>query len=47
MFWKKKQVAAAKAEVPALPKAEKLPGPQEIQELVGRHLVWNDHVFYT
>ena len=37
MFWKKKQVATAP--VPPKQKIEKLPGPQDIPELVGRHLV--------
>ena len=41
MFWKKKQAAPPTAKVEAPPKAkvEKLPGPQDIPELVGRHLV--------
>ena len=38
MFWKKKQ-SETKAEVPAPAKAEKLPGPRSIEELVGRHVV--------
>ena len=35
MLWKKKQMVA-KADVP---KAEKLPGPRGIPELVGKYLV--------
>jgi len=35
MFWKKKPAK----EEPLEPKAEKLPGPRSIEELVGRHLV--------
>ena len=35
MFWKKKPAT----EELSKPKAEKLPGPRSIEELVGRHLV--------
>ena len=35
MFWKKKPATGE----PSEPKAEKLPGPRSIEELVGRHLV--------
>jgi len=35
MFWKKKPTT----EEPSEPKAEKLPGPRSIEELVGRHMV--------
>ena len=44
MFWKKKQVAPPTAKVEAQPKAkvEKLPGPKEIPELVGRYMVVQD-----
>ena len=34
MFWKK-----TKTEESSQPKAEKLPGPRSIEELVGRHLI--------
>lgn len=34
MFWKKK-----KTEEPSQPKAEKLPGPRSIEELVGREMI--------
>jgi len=37
MFWKKKTAT----EEPSKPKAEKLPGPRSIEELVGRQLVMN------
>jgi hypothetical protein len=35
MFWKEKPAT----EEPSKPKAEKLPGPRSIEELVGRHVV--------
>ncbi|MFH1003321.1 MAG: hypothetical protein V1780_04175 [Chloroflexota bacterium] len=37
MFWKK--APKAEAGTPAAPEAEKLPGPREIPEAIGRYLV--------
>lgn len=39
MFWKKKKGAVASTITPPAAKAEKLPAPERIPEMVGRHLI--------